>query len=294
VKLAPIFVPFGEEYFPAVVTLPDGAPRALAVLLQGIGADEPIGSTFAGRVAARLADAGIASVRFDYIGIGDATGIVPSWGKGQTELLADQTRAAVATVREALPVEHFIPIGVCVGCAVAGELLHEHDCAGIALLAAPIGEFRGWAKTRAGAQNRRYLRPLLRLIKGSPFLRRVIIGVSKKIFAERKPSPLLARALTALDRTRILCIYGSAVDIADNYSEGAVRRVLRAVESMPADQRARWDFRRLDTGPLTMFGILPDEQQEATLDVLERFVDLCLEERGAAARIPSATPSLIT
>ena len=70
----PVFIPHGAERLAAIVTVPDGPPRGLALLLQGLGAPRSHKYGVWTRTARALADRDIASVRFDYQSIGDSTG----------------------------------------------------------------------------------------------------------------------------------------------------------------------------------------------------------------------------
>jgi pimeloyl-ACP methyl ester carboxylesterase len=75
VKEYPVFVPFGEEHLAAIVTVPDGEPRGLVMLLPG-GGGAPRSHRFSmwTRAARELADRQIASVRMEWRGVGDSTG----------------------------------------------------------------------------------------------------------------------------------------------------------------------------------------------------------------------------
>jgi pimeloyl-ACP methyl ester carboxylesterase len=75
VKEYPVFVPFGEEHLAAIVTVPDGDPRGLVMLLPG-GGGAPRSHRFSmwTRAARELAEREIASVRMEWRGVGDSTG----------------------------------------------------------------------------------------------------------------------------------------------------------------------------------------------------------------------------
>lgn len=72
------FLPAGDHEVPAVLTLPQGASAASpvpgVVLLHGTGGNKAeVGDAFM-QLAEDLADAGIASIRFDFLGSGESTG----------------------------------------------------------------------------------------------------------------------------------------------------------------------------------------------------------------------------
>jgi pimeloyl-ACP methyl ester carboxylesterase len=71
----PVFVPSRGERIGAVITVPDGDPRGLVLLMPG-GGGAPRSHRYAmyTRVARGLAERGIASVRMDWKGVGDSTG----------------------------------------------------------------------------------------------------------------------------------------------------------------------------------------------------------------------------
>lgn len=71
----PVWVPVGVERLSATVTVPEGQPRGLVLLLPG-GGGAPRSHRYSmfTRAARGLADRGIASVRMDWNGVGDSTG----------------------------------------------------------------------------------------------------------------------------------------------------------------------------------------------------------------------------
>jgi hypothetical protein len=73
----PIFVEHNGDFVAAVVTTPPSAPRALVLLLQGLGAPRSHRYRLWTRTARALADREIASVRLDYPEMGDSTGTYP-------------------------------------------------------------------------------------------------------------------------------------------------------------------------------------------------------------------------
>jgi pimeloyl-ACP methyl ester carboxylesterase len=74
VREFPIFVPFDDDHLAAVVTVPDGPPRGLVVLLQGLGGGRSHRYQLWTRAARALTESGLASIRMDYREMGDSTG----------------------------------------------------------------------------------------------------------------------------------------------------------------------------------------------------------------------------
>jgi pimeloyl-ACP methyl ester carboxylesterase len=80
VREFPVFVPAGEEQLGAIITVPDQEARGLVVLFPGGGgAPRSHHFTMWTQVARGLGARGIASVRMDWRGVGDSTG-VPRFG----------------------------------------------------------------------------------------------------------------------------------------------------------------------------------------------------------------------
>jgi pimeloyl-ACP methyl ester carboxylesterase len=116
----PIFVPFGDEHLAAVLTVPDVAPRGLVQLLQGGGGQSRShrNRTWI-RLARGLADRGIASVRMDYLGLGDSTGVP------RLDVESPPVESALAVTRAALDAtgaDRFAIVGNCIGIPTALEL----------------------------------------------------------------------------------------------------------------------------------------------------------------------------
>ena len=70
----PLFLPFNGERLASVLTVPDDDPRALVLLLQGMGSPRSHKYRLWTRAARELAGRGLASLRFDYEELGDSTG----------------------------------------------------------------------------------------------------------------------------------------------------------------------------------------------------------------------------
>src|SRR5438309_9510567 len=107
----PIYVPHGVDRIAAMVTVPEGEVRGLVLMLPGTGLYEVIGSKLCAQSARRFAEHGLASVRMDYIGIGDSTGSVPRWSLYETAPAIAEVESVLRVVREAVGVSRFALVG---------------------------------------------------------------------------------------------------------------------------------------------------------------------------------------
>lgn len=177
----PIFVPFGGDHIAAIVTAPDGPPRALVLLLPGLGAPRSHKYGLWARAARSLAERGIASVRMDYPGIGDSTGQL---GADLRSAGLDEAVAVARMAREALGVDVVGAVGNCLGARIALGLAGRLDgcvSVGCVLSASPKAILQGRGRTAPGRAIRRQGRR-------TPRLRRLV-----KRFVLRQGIPLRYR-----------------------------------------------------------------------------------------------------
>jgi len=125
----PFFVPFGEDNLSTVVTLPSDPPQGLAILLQGLGAPRSHRYSLWTRIARTVANRGLASVRFDYRGMGDSTGTCAA------DLNQPPSAEALVVVKrtaEMLDTPRVAAVGNCMGARTALTVaLGLESCAGI-------------------------------------------------------------------------------------------------------------------------------------------------------------------
>ncbi|HEY4348121.1 MAG TPA: CocE/NonD family hydrolase [Gaiellaceae bacterium] len=123
-RSGPLFLPSGAEHLSAVLVLPDGEVRGLAVFPIRI-AVFGLRGTFWGQAAALLAERGVASVRFECVGSGDSTGeaIVQSPAE-----VAGHTANVVEFLLEALRLDSFGVAGACYNGAAALAAARDPRC----------------------------------------------------------------------------------------------------------------------------------------------------------------------
>jgi pimeloyl-ACP methyl ester carboxylesterase len=168
----PIFVPSGDEHLAAVLTVPDVAPRGLVQLLQGGGGQSRShrNRTWI-RLARGLAGRGIASVRMDYLGLGDSTGVP------RLDVESPPVESALAVTRAALNAtgaDRFAIVGNCIGIPTALELAPQApSCVGLVCIVPialdPIMQTRTQGRTatarRAAGQKMPAVRGLVRSLR---------------------------------------------------------------------------------------------------------------------------------
>lgn len=279
----PFFAPYSDGHVAAVVTLPDERPRGLVVTLTGTGLYQVIGSKFCARTAARLAEDGLAAVRLDYAGVGDSTGLVSGWRITDVDEVVRQTRAALDAAMDAVGVTHFATAGTCYGSRVALRLLDDPACVGAVCLASPILEFGGWTTLRRTLRDR----PVFSYIRTQPHLRRLIVVPIRSLLKERKPAERVVAALSHLDRARLLFLYSENA-ARDHYSEAAARRLVAAAAALPEDQRDRFDLRILETGPLTAFDLLSDNDADIIVGEVASWLNACFEPSRTGCELEPA------
>jgi hypothetical protein len=143
-KEYPVFIPVDDHHIAAVVTVPSVNPRGVVVLTTG-GGGAPRSQRFRlwTKVARRLGELGIASVRMEYEGVGDSTGTAKL---GFGSLPVDDVRAVTTF---AMSVTGTDRLGMCGNCAGARTIVHAVEglpsCRSLVLF---------WLKPLASADRR--------------------------------------------------------------------------------------------------------------------------------------------
>lgn len=270
----PFFVPAGDGRVATVVTLPDADPEGFVVVLAGIGRHHVIGGTMAGRLSARLASHGLATVRLDYGGVGDSPGIATSWTSADVDRAVEEARVAARTVGDAIGVSQFVGVGTCYGSRVVLRLVEESECVGAVCLAPPIVDPGSIAATGGAIGKRR----IVATVRSTPILRPLVSPVLRRL-RRGKPSRRALGALSHLDRARIAFLYGTP-PTEDHYSSRVRESIDAALDGLPAGDRERFELQMLDIGPLTTFDGLDDGEQRKVLDIVVPYVRACFEQKA--------------
>ena len=172
-----------------VLAVPERVERTGALIVVG-GPQYRVGShrQFV-RLARRLADAGVACLRFDYRGMGDASGAQRSFASVEADIAA-----AMQAFATALPqVDQIVLWGLCDGASAAClSLANEPKFAGAVLL-------NPWVRTEAGHAKTMLRHYYLRRIVDGRFWRKLLRGEFAFGSSLRALKSTLARASLARD-----------------------------------------------------------------------------------------------
>ncbi|MDP9342159.1 MAG: hypothetical protein M3Q23_08680 [Actinomycetota bacterium] len=225
----PFFVPYGEDHLAAVLCVPEEAPRALVLLLQGGSSTRGHNNQKWTRLARELAGLGIASVRMDYVGMGDST------GSYQFEVAAppvEQAEAVLFGAQEALGMTEYAVVGNCIGLRTAFTLAGRvRGCLGVAAIFSrsmgPILAPREKDSTRPAPPPR--ARPRSRFHP-----RRLLAGALRRLRRKRRAlvlpvMPEFARVLTS---TEVLMLH-AATDQWERRLEATAQAIERSRRGQP-------------------------------------------------------------
>jgi pimeloyl-ACP methyl ester carboxylesterase len=197
-----VFVPCGHEHLATTLTIPEGDVHGSVLLMTGLGAHRSHKFGVWARTARTLAERGIASVRFEYAGVGESTGTLGEWPMARLPIA--QADAAMRFAVRATGTTRVAAVGNCVGAWTALMLgAQTPGCAGVGFVSAPV------LATGMGNLAKRARRSrLATVIRRSPALRRAAFTASAN-----GPPPtldLLAayRAVLARRDARILLLFG--------------------------------------------------------------------------------------
>lgn len=278
-KEHPVFVPYRSEHLAAVITLPDEAARGLVTLSTGLGATRSHRFGMWTRTARRLAEGhAVASVRWEYPGVGDSTGDIWTWGLNHLPL--DATEVATRFAMDALGVERVAAAGNCLGSWASLTLASRMpECIGACLIRMPVLEAGGAGRLKRASKRSKLLRAARRS--------RPIRVIAKPLSGARRGPvlPLVRDAFPgALAHGRLMFLYGED-DFTFNPS---VRRALeRMAAEAPQAYRERQEIRALAGQRLQGFETV--EVQQTVIDaVVDWLGGLFATADGGRVAEPSA------
>ena len=270
----PIFVPFGEDYLAAVVTVPEETARSAVLLLQGsAGTPRSHRHRLWTRTCRALAARGFVAIRMDYRGVGDSSG---PYGFAMDRPPLDEARAVAELVLGSLGLDRLGVVGNCVGARVALGLATRLDqCASVAsVLPMALGPvLRGQGRTPA-------TRAALAFAKRYSAVRRVgrWFGAGR---AGRRLGPgvrFIPEVPAALRSADLMFLHGGT-----ERSRAKLARGVAALRSEAGDGRGhRAEAWRLDFEGRA--GFRPIEVQQAVIDSVVRWM-----EQTLAAAQPAPT-----
>jgi alpha/beta superfamily hydrolase len=274
----PVFVPHGDEHIGAVVTLPDGEPRGLVLLLTGTGAPRSHRFQMWTRTARALAEVGLATVRMDYLGLGDSTGEIeqiPLDGAGREEALN-----VLRFAQRAVGVRYVGVAGNCSGSQVALEIAAEvPECVGAACLLTRILEPSGVNRVVIGARRLR----VAAIVRSHRFLSRLAEPLRGR--RGRFASQVERALVSALSHARLLFVYTR--EDTDSYDEKGMAKLEDVVRGLAHERRERFQLRVVDGGPMAGFESL--EIQDTALSTIVEWMDASFP---ALAGEPAGEPAV--
>jgi hypothetical protein len=263
----PVFVPLDDEFIAAVLTVPDDTPRGLVVLLTGVGATRSHRFQVWTRTARRLAeDKALASIRLDYLGVGDSTAEIRAWT--QQNIPTREAVAAALFGMQALGVDRVASSGNCIGSwASLGMADAVPGWLGAALIRMPLLDGGAMTAVRRRAGRSGLFRTTIKVLRSNAFIRRRIL---RRMADATRRAYVPTRTLfpRGLARGDLLFLWGE-----DDYTfSRKVRPVLRDLaKAVPKDRRDAYEVRVVAGRSLQGFDAVPS--QDLVVDTLAEWFD---------------------
>jgi pimeloyl-ACP methyl ester carboxylesterase len=255
----PLFVPFGREHLAAVATLPDEEPTGLVLLATGTGAPRSHRFQLWTTAARRLADQGLATVRMDYLGIGDSTGRVMDRNMGELGQRMDEAVAVARFAMRAMGTERLAVLGNCSGgLVVLGAAARLPTCIGTVCVLPRVLQPTGINRMVIGMRGSR----LASMVRSNALLRRLLGPLKGR---KGKARSLVRDSMgVVLEHGRLLFVYSK--QDTDAYNERSRTQLKRILGALPAESRGRFELRILPDGPLAGFESI--QVQRAVIDTV--------------------------
>jgi hypothetical protein len=269
VNETPFYAPYGEDHLAAVLCVPEEAPRALVLLLQGGSSTRGHNNQKWTRLARELAGLGIASVRMDYAGMGDST------GSYQFEVSAppvEQAEAVLFTAQAALGMDRYAVVGNCIGLRTAFTLAGRvPGCLGVgAIFSRSMGPIL--APRQEGSPGPNAGPPSRPRSRAHP--RRLLAGALRRLRGTRRAPvlPVMPEFARVLSSTDVLMLHAA--------TEQWERRLKATAHAIERSRRGR-------PGPSIKVIRVPSrelEKQAAVVSTVARWLDRILPGSSPAAQ----------
>lgn len=262
----PLFIPFGGEHLAAVATLPDEDPAGLVLLATGTGAPRSHRFQLWTTAARRLAERGLATIRMDYLGIGDSTGRIPERNMGELGQRMDEAVAVSQFAMRALGTERLAVLGNCSGgLVVLGAAVRLPTCIGTVCILPRILQPTSLNRMVIGMRGSR----LASVIRSNALLRRLSAPLKGR---KGKAGSVIRDSMGAvLERGRLLFVYSE--QDTDAYNQRSRAQLERILGGLPTDSRDRFELRILQDGPLAGFESL--QVQRAVIETVAEWLPGC-------------------
>jgi dienelactone hydrolase len=259
VKEFPVFVPHGVERLAAVLALPEGEPRGLVVLSTGVGASRAHRFQVWAQLAERLAARDIASIRYEYLGMHDSTGLISAAELDDTPI--NQIRAVASFAKEVVGVERVIAAGNCYGGHGSLELAaEEQECiAAVCILPRTVrpGKLSILLHTMAGGR-------VGDVIRSRPRLRRIARPFRRVNLKQREHTRYALPK--ALGHARVIFL----IDADHQRRMNRFKKLNEILDSLSPEQKGRFELKVLPGVGLDRFGSV--ESQAAVLETLPSWI----------------------
>jgi len=237
----PVFVPLGEDHLAAVITVPDQEPEGMVLLLAGTGAPRSHRFQLWAKVARRLAEYGLASVRMDYRGMGDSTGLLRQLAMRQPRV--DQALAVARFAMRATGASRLCVVGHCSGSLVALAVASQvPECAAAVCVLPRILDPSPVNRLAISARRSR----LAAFVRNHPLMNRIADRFRGR--SGKPGSNARDQVSRALEHGRLLFLY-SERDI-DAYSDRVQAELSKIMAPLPRELRERFDLIVLPGGPV--------------------------------------------
>ncbi len=263
----PIYVPYGQDHLSAVITAPRGDIRGLVLLMSGYGAPRSHRFQMWARAARRLAqEQRLASIRFDYVGFGDATGLVLQWGWGEDISAAKQAETVARAGMELVGVDRYMAVANCTGGASAVRLAADmSECIGAVSLLMPV-----LIPPTKGVKARLRKSRLANFVRYNRFLRERIGRRLMKMIRRSDTEVAYRLARSALGHSKLLFVYGEHDWL---YNEKVEATFERTLQRLPEDYRTRFELKVFPGIRLLEFESVPI--QEMTIETVLGWAGVC-------------------